>query len=508
MSALQQKAILIVDDVELNRAILCELFQKDYEILEAEDGLEALRLIRTHQSELAMVLLDIIMPVLDGFGVLEAMRAEHLIDQIPVILITAENSEDTALRGYGLGVSDVINKPFSPSVVRHRAENIIELYRYRFRLERIVSRQKVTLDRQAQKLERMNGAACLKQTPTSGSAHQIPHPTLTPLEEASVSKRVLWLLELEREKYRLLSEMSGDIVFNYDLQSDVIEFTENYQKIFGCDTKCHQFLQNLQQSGWIGQEEHALLQRTLKSLTPRNPKANIRLRLKTAGGGQEWFDIYVNALWDRETGLCAGYLGKIININDMKAEADHWREEAYRDPLTLLYNRKAVEELSRKLLDIPGGDPQQVVLFFVDIDNFKQLNDQIGHLYGDEILRYVGREMRCRFRSSDIVGRIGGDEFVILIKSRFSTEDICHKAEELCNIFRNAPCHKRLKQPISGSVGIACCPHDGKDFLDLLHKADMALYDAKNQGKNCYAFYDHQTCIPSVSDNRSALLEK
>lgn len=479
---MEQKAILIVDDIELNRAILCELFRESYEILEAEDGLSALHIIRERQEDLAVVLLDILMPVLDGFGVLETMRAEQIIERLPVIMITAENSENVALRGYELGVADIINKPFSPSVVHRRVENVISLYQYRFQLERIV-------DRQSETLARLSNAQRIQTAPEKSLDQTLPGNI--PVKDGFISKRVLWLLEMEREKYRLLSEMSGDIVFSYDFQEDVIDFTENYQKVFGRETRYRQFLSHLNASEKIPPEDKELLLRKMYEKTQQEPNASVRIRIQTIRGQFEWFEIYLSALWNRETGQCAGFIGKIININDMKAEADHWREEAYRDPLTTLYNRKAVEELSSQLLLHPE-DGRQAVLFFVDIDNFKQLNDQLGHLYGDEVLRYVGREMNRQFRASDIVGRIGGDEFVVLMDSIISKEDIIRKADDLCTIFRKAPCPAKLTHPISGSIGIACSPGDGEDYRDLLHKADMALYYAKSQGKNRYAFYADQ----------------
>lgn len=482
---MKQKAILIVDDVELNRAILCELFRNRYKVLEAEDGLEALRIIREKKDDLAIVLLDIVMPVMDGFGVLEAMKAEHIIDRLPVILITVESSETVVLRGYELGVSDVINKPFSPSVVYRRVENVIELYRYHFRLERIVTQQKSALDRQARKLDRISVSGRL-QSGSAGSEEALEYAQ----EENHISRRVLWLLELEREKYRLLSEMSGDIVFNYDRAEDSIEFTENFRKTFEGETKRRSFRSCLQNSEKIPPEDRELLIRKLDACTPENTSYSVQIRIRTARGREEWFEIFIQALWNKESGACAGYIGKIINIDDMKAEADRWREEAYRDPLTSLYNRKGVEELSPGLLEPdPKGDCK-TVLFFVDIDNFKQLNDCVGHLYGDEILKYVGREMQRHFRNTDIVGRIGGDEFIVLMRSSLSPEGIRLKANELCNIFRDAPRHELLSQPISGSVGIACSPKDGDGFRDLLHKADLALYQAKNEGKNRYAFYE------------------
>ena len=123
----KKQQILIVDDEEVNRTILNGLFQDEYEIIEAANGQEATVQIEKSRN-LVLILLDIVMPVMDGFGVLDYMRDHDLLERIPVILITSEtvmNSEDQA---YSYGVADVMHKPFYPHIVRRRGKNIIELY--------------------------------------------------------------------------------------------------------------------------------------------------------------------------------------------------------------------------------------------------------------------------------------------------------------------------------------------------------------------------------------------
>lgn len=487
---MKRNSILVVDDVELNRAILSELFCKDYQVLEAEDGSVALRLIEKAKDHLSIILLDILMPTLDGFGVLKWMGEQNLITSIPVIMITAENSEQTALRGYEMGVTDVINKPFSPSIVRRRVENTIALNEYRTRLEHIISVQKMKMDRQAQKLDRIG---------TTSFAQRIFKEDVFPLEPAiqvkptqdgdAVSRRVLWLLELEREKYRLLSEMTGDIVFNYDWQSDIMEFTESFQSVFGGNARQCDFREKLMENPYIYEEDRADLLEKMQQIYKTPKRIVFRVRMVTMKKNVEWFEAYVQPLMNQDDNQCVGLIGKIVNINDIKQEADRWKEEAYHDALTQLYNRKAVEEMALSILQINQETSEQSILFFVDIDNFKQLNDRFGHRFGDTVLKYVSREMQRKFRSSDIVGRIGGDEFVILANGIREKKDIERKAQELCEIFREAVNQGQAYVAISGSVGIARYPQDAHDYEDLLHKADVALYQAKSWGKNCYAFY-------------------
>lgn len=136
-----QETILIADDAEINRTILRSLFKGEYNLLEAENGEQALMLLRQYKESITAVLLDLVMPEKNGYQVLEAMQAGNLLYHIPVIVITADDSADSKVRVFELGASDIINKPFEPNVVLSRVKNIIELGRYRRRLEALVSEQ-------------------------------------------------------------------------------------------------------------------------------------------------------------------------------------------------------------------------------------------------------------------------------------------------------------------------------------------------------------------------------
>lgn len=148
-----QKKLLVVDDSELNRAILGELFGRTYEILEAENGLAAIRCLQAENGRVAAVLLDLIMPEMDGFGVLEFLSKQEYAGLVPVFLITAETSGEVKLRGYENGVVDVINKPImDPEIVEKRVNNAVELFESRRRLQQMVDEQVRTIRAQADKL--------------------------------------------------------------------------------------------------------------------------------------------------------------------------------------------------------------------------------------------------------------------------------------------------------------------------------------------------------------------
>ena len=148
--------ILIVDDVKMNRKILSQLFEKSYKILSAENGKQAIEYIKTYESSIAVVLLDLIMPVLDGFGVLDFMAKENYLSSIPVILITAETRIESEEKAYSYGVSDIIYKPFVARVVMRRTQNVIDLYQNKKNMERRLKEQAEELLRNAQELKENN----------------------------------------------------------------------------------------------------------------------------------------------------------------------------------------------------------------------------------------------------------------------------------------------------------------------------------------------------------------
>ena len=137
----EKPQILLVDDSEMNRLILAEILQGDYRILEAKDGRECMDALQAEAGNLALVLLDINMPVMDGFEVLKAMNANHTIEDIPVIMISSDDSDAAIRRSYELGASDYVNRPFDARIVYRRVTNTIKLYAKQRRLVQMVSDQ-------------------------------------------------------------------------------------------------------------------------------------------------------------------------------------------------------------------------------------------------------------------------------------------------------------------------------------------------------------------------------
>lgn len=155
MGIMNKQQILVVDDEDVNRAILSGLFQEEYDIIEAANGQEAIKKLEENER-IVLVLLDIVMPVMDGFGVLKYMREKEILDSIPVILITSETVLDSEEQAYTFGVADVIHKPFYPHIVRRRSQNIIELYQDKLHMEERIKEQEQAIRDQEKEIRSNN----------------------------------------------------------------------------------------------------------------------------------------------------------------------------------------------------------------------------------------------------------------------------------------------------------------------------------------------------------------
>ena len=160
--------LLVVDDSEMNRAILSEMLKEQYEIIEADCGEAGIACLEQHGSGISIVLLDIVMPGADGFDVLSIMSRNGWIDDIPVIIISSEDSDDSVLRAYELGASDYISRPFDSRIVRQRVSNIMRLYTKQRRLSTMLAQQFYERERESRMLVDIMGGAMELRNGESG----------------------------------------------------------------------------------------------------------------------------------------------------------------------------------------------------------------------------------------------------------------------------------------------------------------------------------------------------
>lgn len=217
------------------------------------------------------------------------------------------------------------------------------------------------------------------------------------------------------------------------------------------------------------------------------------------GVGQAYVDRQVSLQWENARNMLINliiaifvfiFMVIIINIiskirsNEKKKELE---DKADTDLLTGLTNKLATE---RKIKDYMAKNPNsQSMLFILDVDNFKKINDTMGHAFGDEVLRSLGQQITAIFRATDIIGRVGGDEFMIFLKGVSDGDSVRKEAKKVENFFHNFQAGEYVKYAATASIGVAIFPQEGNDFESLYKAADQGLYKAKKRGKNQLAFY-------------------
>ena len=181
-----------------------------------------------------------------------------------------------------------------------------------------------------------------------------------------------------------------------------------------------------------------------------------------------------------------------LQLENMQSQIETHNEElqqlVFFDTLTGLANRRALLDETQKCLSKKNAE---FALLFLDLDNFKRINDSLGHQAGDELLKIVGKRLNSCVRSSDMVARLGGDEFCILVRKLRNKNDGCIVATNVLNILKNPVRLQTTEVIISASIGIVISPEDGETTEDLLQNADLAMYKAKALGRNKYQIFNH-----------------
>lgn len=182
------------------------------------------------------------------------------------------------------------------------------------------------------------------------------------------------------------------------------------------------------------------------------------------------------------------YISQIQDINDKKRAEEELSFRANYDTLTGLLNRNQLEHHLDLAISSALRYKKKFAIFFIDLDHFKNVNDTLGHVAGDQLLKIVSDIFRKNIRKSDIAARLGGDEFVLLLNDIHTPETAAIFAEQIMNMLSDPIKIKEHELNITASIGISFYPTDGKDHLALLKSADLALYKAKEEGRNNYQF--------------------
>ncbi len=327
----------------------------------------------------------------------------------------------------------------------------------------------------------LHGAFCCYGGPALGMEAFRAHSKAqgTPHEPPETARRTI-SFRIGADQYNDIFEKSGIVLLDWRPHDNMILFSESFETVHSLP------VDDLR-------AEDGLLQRTMHPDDyPRfwdammlvkhgQSQAEGVMRMPRMADGEafyRWRRYSLIALPD-EGGVVRRVFGISFDIDRERRELQDYQQRAETDPLTQLYNRGATEQHIARFLRDEGGGGEHA-LMMLDIDDFKALNDTFGHTGGDEALQYIAGQLRALFRAGDIVGRVGGDEFMVFLKNIRDEAMIAARAEAICALLRRA----NPAWNLSGTVGVARYPRDGQSFQALYARADEALYRAKAAGKN------------------------
>ena len=300
-------------------------------------------------------------------------------------------------------------------------------------------------------------------------------------------ERKIRLQSINDESYRMIMEQTNDIIFEYDTLEKTYLHTENFKKTFGYEPTKTGFMGSLEYD-YLHPDDVIRFVEINEKMKENRGLSEAEVRIINSEGEYLWSRIYTLGIYDKD-GRLAKIIGKIVNIDEKKKELQRLTEMAVMDAATGVYNKKTTEDMIAAYLKGEGRFGRHALLI-IDIDNFKGINDDHGHRLGDTVISALGAELNQIFRASDIKGRIGGDEFMILIKDVEGNELIVNKANTICQIFKEREVDENKKVEVSTSIGIALYDRDGTTYEELYEAADKALYNCKSIQKGTFAFCD------------------
>ena len=454
-----QKNILIVDDELLNRKLLSGILtSKPYDLTIAASGREALAKINEQLPDI--ILLDIMMPDMDGYEVTKLLKNNPETRDIPIILITALTDYQSKIKGLEAGADEFLNKPVQAEELLTRIQSLLRMKEYHDRLSSKANIEKSFTN----KIDILN-------------AEKRSSQEVVLLVEDSSEEQALFASHLADQPYRLLIAANGKealaLVENERIDCLLIDILLPDMDGFTICKKIQddEAYRHIQTVGITSAEDLSLKIRGIEAgfddylIKPVN-FTELKVRIKAL-------------------------LKKKAYIDQLQNKYHAVFQQAISDSLTGLYNNAYCKHFLKIDLQKAKRQGYPISLIMADLDNFKQVNDEYGHITGDLVLKEVATIMTKTIRLTDVAARYGGEEFALILPYT-DPDDAIILAERILAAIRahSFTVNKTtLDFKLTISLGLASYPDHAASMTELFERADQALYKAKEQGKDCWTIF-------------------
>jgi diguanylate cyclase (GGDEF)-like protein/PAS domain S-box-containing protein len=439
MNTERHRILIVDDDASGRRLTRATLTRAGFEVSEAPDGAKALEAMRELLPDL--VLMDVGMPVMDGFTCCAELRQLPGGQRVPVVMMTGLDDVQSIERAFEVGATDFITKPINWPILAHRV-------RYMLRASAAINLLK-------QNQRRLSNA-------------------------------------------QRIGEM-GD--WEWDVRQGRVIASEQAWRIFGHDSGLAA-LQDDQFLTTVHEEDAERVRLACRRAIENGDDFAIEHRVVSRGGALRYVHQQVEVIEQDDSGRALRLVGAVHDITQRKDAEEQVRRLAYFDTLTGLPNRLLFTEQLIKALAHAERHGQEVAIMFIDLDDFKRVNDTLGHGAGDDLLKQIGARLASSVRTLDSVtrhgfdddcntiARLGGDEFIVLLNNVSHAVDAASVARRLVAALAEPVTLLGNELYVTCSVGVAIYPCDGNDIETLLMNADTAMYRAKESGRGGFQFYD------------------
>lgn len=296
-------------------------------------------------------------------------------------------------------------------------------------------------------------------------------------------------LQISEERYKLSVDGCNDIIWEYDFKNNKYYISDKLENLIGIKIDVNYSLKDIITKFIIEEDIDRVIEELNNHIHKKSSYFQVECRIKDSFNKLKWVYIRAKALLDKDQQPIK-IAGSIADITERKTYEERIQFLAFYDQLTKLPNKHMLLKEFKNKIQKAKNDCSKFAIIFIDVDNFKRVNDTLGHNYGDEFLNCISNRLVNCLKDGDMVGRFGGDEFLILKSNINSNNEIENMSEKIL---------KSIQEPIelneeiiftTASMGISMFPKDGTDDSSLLKSADTAMYNAKKCGKNRYLFYD------------------